>query len=411
MPTPAGITPSVGAAIRALGVTQIIGWGTTHYMPAILGGSIAGGLGLSPTTVLGGFSWGLLVAGLSARASGRLMDRHGARRVMTLASILAAGGLFILSLAQGWPALFAGWTLIGLGLRSILYDGAFAALTALAGDSARRAISLLTLMGGLASTVFWPIGGWLDATLGWRATLQIYALLNLVPCALLHAVFAGRPRPGPLPADGAGDGAAAAPPAQRGLGLDAPTARLALRLAVLGFTLYAFVASTMAAHLVRLLGGFGLGTAVVVSAASLMGIAQVLARIVEMGLQRRMSVLATAVPSIALMPAAFVAALALPAGAAAAVTLVVLYGCSNGLMTIMRGALPLAVFGSAGYAELLGRIFGPGLVAAAAAPALFSALVEATDARAGLALLALLSSGALAAIGALVALARRRGPA
>ncbi|MCL4183231.1 MAG: MFS transporter [Burkholderiaceae bacterium] len=393
----------VGAAIAALGITQIVGWGTTHYLPAILAGSIAAGLGTSPTTVLGGFSWGLLIAGVSARASGRLMDRHGARIVMTAASLLAALGLLAISLAHGWVLLFAGWTLIGLAMRSILYDGAFAALAVLAGESARRAISLLTLFGGLASTVFWPIGGWLDATLGWRATLQVYALLNLAPCALLHAIFAGGPR---APSAGARGGA---PVAQPGIGLGAGQARTALRLAALGFTLHAFVASAMAAHLVRLLGGFGLGAAVVVSAASLMGIAQVLARVIEMSLQRRFSAVAVAVPSVALLPAAFVAALALPASALTAALFVILYGCANGLLTIVRGALPLAVFGSAGYAELLGRIAGPGFVAAAAAPVLFSALLEATGARTGLLLLALLSFGSLAAIAALVALARGNG--
>src|SRR5690606_12370524 len=178
--------PPVGAAIAALGLTQIVGWGTTHYLPAILADSIAGGIGASPTLVLGAFSWGLLVAGASARASGRLMDRHGARAVMTIASLLVALGLLAMSFARGWPLLFIGWTLIGLAMRSILYDGAFAAMAALAGPGARRAISLLTLFGGLASTVFWPLGGWLDNTLGWRATLQVYALLNVVPCALLH---------------------------------------------------------------------------------------------------------------------------------------------------------------------------------------------------------------------------------
>jgi hypothetical protein len=391
----------VGAAIAALGITQIVGWGTTHYLPAILAGSIAAGLDTSPTTVLGGFSWGLLIAGVSARASGRLMDRHGARVVMTAASLLAALGLLALSVAHGWPMLFAGWTLIGLAMRSILYDGAFAALTVLAGESARRAISLLTLFGGLASTVFWPIGGWLDATLGWRATLQVYALLNLAPCALLHATFAGGPR---APSGGTRDGAPVAQPS--GIGLDARQARTALRLATLGFTLHAFVASAMAAHLVGLLGGFGLSAAVVVSAASLMGIAQVLARVTEMSLQRRFSAVAVAVPSVALLPAAFVAALALPASAWVAALFVILYGCANGLLTIVRGALPLTVFGSAGYAELLGRIAGPGFVAAAAAPVLFSALLEATGVRTGLLLLALLSLGALAAIAALAALAR-----
>jgi len=395
---------SVGAAITALGVTQIIGWGTTHYMPAILSGPIAAGLGLSPTTVLGGFSWGLLVAAASARTSGRLMDRHGARRVMTAASIIAALGLLVLALARGWPALFLAWTLIGLAMRSILYDGAFAALTVLAGGRARRAISLLTLFGGFASTVFWPIGAWLDAWLGWRGALAVYAALNLVPCALLHALFAGgaRDRPAGEPGDGE---------AQAGLGLPPATAATALRLAALGFTLHAFVASAVSAHLVMLLGSFGFGAAVVVGAASLMGAAQVVARIAEMSLQSRYSETTIAVPSTALLPAAFAAALLLPATPWAAALFVALYGCANGLLTIVRGSLTLAVFGRRGYAELLQRIAAPALLVAAAAPVLFSALVQALGPRAGLVLLAAFSLGALAAIASLVRLAHRQAPA
>ncbi len=393
--------PPVGAAIAALGLTQIVGWGTTHYLPAILADSIAGGIGASPTLVLGAFSWGLLVAGASARASGRLMDRHGARAVMTIASLLVALGLLAMSFARGWPLLFAGWTLIGLAMRSILYDGAFAAMAALAGPGARRAISLLTLFGGLASTVFWPLGGWLDSALGWRATLQIYALLNVVPCALLHAAFAG----GRSASAGGGTGAGAHT-SPSPTGLEARHAPTALRLAALAFTLHAFVQSAMAAHLVRLLADFGLGAAVAVSAASLMGVAQVLARIAEMALQRRLSAIAVAVPSVALLPAAFAVALALPASAAGAALFVLLYGCANGLMTIVRGALPLAIFGSVGYAERLGRIAGPGFVAAAAAPVLFSALLEAAGTTAGLALLGVLALGALAATFMLTGLAR-----
>lgn len=395
---------SIGAAIGALGVTQIVGWGTTHYMSAILAGSIAGGLGLSLTTVLGGFSWGLLVAGASARASGRLMDRHGAGRVMTIASVLAAAGLLAISLARGWPGLFAGWTLIGLAMRSILYDGAFAALTVLAGDRARRAISLVTLFGGFASSVFWPIGAWLDASFGWRGALQVYALLNLLPCALLHARFAGGARRHRPDVDEAVESAAAYAP------LPEQSARRALALIALGFTLYAFINSAMGAHLVILLGGFGHGAAVVVATASLMGPAQVAARLVEMSVQRRFSAVAVALPSIALMPIAFVAALALPAQPWAAALFVVLYGCANGLMTIVRGALPLAVFGSRGYAELLGRIAGPGLLAAAAAPVALSALVEAIGPRAGLLLLAACGFGALASIAAVVRLVRPGRP-
>ena len=182
---------SIGSAIAALGVTQIIGWGTTQYMPAVLAAPMAVGLGTSPTAVLGAFSWGLLVAGITARRGGRLIDRYGATRVMSGASAIAAAGLLVLANAHGLAGLLAGWTLIGLVLRSILYDGAFAALTVIAGSGARRAISLLTLIGGLASTIFWPIGHWLDSGIGWRQTLVVYAVLHLLVCLPLHWRFAG----------------------------------------------------------------------------------------------------------------------------------------------------------------------------------------------------------------------------
>ena len=174
----------------------------------------------------------------------------------------------------------------------------------------------------------------------------------------------------------------------------------------LGFTLYAFINSAIGAHLVMLLSGFGYGTTVVVATASLMGPAQVVARVAEMSLQRRFSAVAVAAPSIMLMPVAFVAALILPVQPWAAALFVMLYGCANGLMTIVRGVLPLALFGSRGYAELLGRIAAPGLFAAAAAPVALSALVEAAGPRAGLVLLAACGFGALASIAAAVRLAR-----
>lgn len=186
-----------------------------------------------------------------------------------------------------------------------------------------------------------------------------------------------------------------------------PEGRRALRLATLCFTLHAFVQSAMSAHLVMLLGGFGFRPAVVVTAASLMGVAQVAARVLEMSLQGRFGAVAVAVPSVTFLPMAFAVVLLLPTAPWVAVTFVVLYGCGNGLLTIVRGALPLAVFGSGGYGELLGRIAGPGFAAAAAAPMLFSALVEAAGAHAGPVLLAILSAAALASIAALVRLVRR----
>lgn len=399
--TPSAPSHGLGVVIAALGVTQIVGWGTTHYMPAVLAGPTASGLGMSLTAVLGSFSWGILVAGLTARSAGRLIDRVGARKVMSGASLIAACGLLVLAAADGLFELLAGWTLLGLALRSILYDGAFAALTSLAGADARRAISLLTLLGGLASTIFWPIGHWLDEAIGWRSTLVVYAILNLAVCLPLHWRYAGG-RPGRTQ-----PGKPTGAPPHPGAGLDPAQRRLALWLLAAAFMLHAFVASTMAAHLPMLLDGLGLGTAVVVSAAALMGVAQVVARLVEMSVQDRFSALATAPPSVALLPAAFLVALAFPGQAAAAALFVILYGCANGLMTVVRGSLPLAVFGSRGYGELLGTVAGPALAVAAAAPVAFSALIEASGTRTGLWLLALLSLAAFASITGTALLLRR----
>lgn len=386
---------AVGPAIAALGLAQIVGWGTTHYMPAVLAAPMAAELGVSPTVAFGGFSWGILVAGLTARTAGRLIDRHGARKVMSAASAITAAGLLVLATARDLTGLLAGWTLLGLALRSILYDGAFAALTVLAGAGARRAISLLTLFGGLASTVFWPIGHWLDAEFGWRATLVVYAASNLAICLPLHWHFAGGPS---LAASDEESSASTASPES---GLAGRGRRVALVLVGTAFTLHAFVNSTMAAHLVMLLDGLGLGATAVVSAAALMGVAQVVARLVEMLVQQRFSALATALHSVALLPAGFIVALAWPGSTSAAALFVVLYGCANGLMTIVRGALPLALFGSRGYGELLGIVAGPALAVAALAPMAFSALVQATDASTGLGLLASVSGAALAAIATL----------
>jgi hypothetical protein len=126
-----------------------------------------------------------------------------------------------------------------------------------------------------------------------------------------------------------------------------------------------------------------------------------------MMLQRHFGALATALPSVALLPAGFLVALGWPGSPAAAALFVILYGCANGLMTIVRGALPLALFGSRGYGELLGAVAGPALAVAALAPMAFSALVQATDARTGLMLLVAVSGGAFAATAALAVAAPR----
>jgi MFS family permease len=399
--------------VLALGVTQIIGWGTTFYVPAILSRPIAESLDLPLLGVLGAYSWALLLSGLLSRRIGALIDRYGAASLLTVASLLAAGALALHATAESLLPIWIAWSLIGLGMRAMLYDGAFAALTALSGSGARRAISLLTLMGGLASTVFWPISHLLLESLGWRGTLGVYAALNLLICAPLHFWFAGS-----LPSRDAPHARSEAPTSAPALATsdtpplahaDARTrwARIAVTLLATAFACHAFIWSSLAVHLPELLQGLGLGAGLAVTIASLMGPAQVLSRSAELFAQRWLSPVALAIPVFAMLPLSLVP-LALPLPQTmAAIAFVALYGCSNGLLTILRGALPLTLIGSRGYGELLGRLAAPSLFVSALSPLIFGHVLERWGPEVSASLLFLAGIGCTVAAAALVRHARQ----
>ena len=175
------------APTHALGATQIIGWGTTMYAPAILASPIVADTGWARTDVFAAFSASLVISALLARPAGRLIDRQGGRAALAAGSGLTALGLAGAALAPTLPLYFAAWAVLGVAMRLMLYEAAFATLAAAGGSDARRAISVLTLYGGLASTVFWLAGFELIEAFGWRATFAVYAALNLFVCLPLHA--------------------------------------------------------------------------------------------------------------------------------------------------------------------------------------------------------------------------------
>src|SRR5215510_3284305 len=173
-------------AVLALGITQIIAWGTTLYALGVLGKPIAEDTGWSQSLVFGGLTIGLLVSAGVSTLVGRSIDRRGGRAVMGLGSLLMAAGLVLLALVQSPSAYLLAWALLGLAMRMSLYDAAFAALVQVTPSRGRRAISYLTLFGGFASSVFWPIGHALNGAYGWRTTLLVFAAINLVVCLPLH---------------------------------------------------------------------------------------------------------------------------------------------------------------------------------------------------------------------------------
>jgi MFS family permease len=382
--------------VLALGTSQTIAWGSSYYLPAILAEPMARGLGLAPPWVFGAFSAALVLSALLGPAVGRAIDRRGGRPVLALSNVVLASGLCLLAAAQGPATLAVAWLVLGAGIALGLYDAAFATLAGLYGREARPAITGVTLIAGFASTVAWPLSTLFAEHLGWRGTCLAWAGLNLAAALPLNLLLVPRHPPSSAERPDAAvattaDGAPLAPPP-----------RFAAPLLAFVFASVWFVTGAMAAHLPGLLRAAGAGPAEAVAAAALLGPAQVAARLAEFGLLRRAHPLVSARLAALGHPAGAAALLLLPGGAAwASAAFAVLHGAGNGVMTVARGTLPLAVFGPAGYGARQGLIGAPARLLQALAPFAFGALLEGAGLRAALAVTSALSLAALAALLAL----------
>lgn len=369
----AWLVSPIGTAIVALGITQIVAWGTTLYALGVLASPIAADTGWSRSLVFSGLTVGLLASSFVSTAVGRAIDGKGARFVMSLGSVLCAVSLLIVAAASNPVVYLAGWAVMGLGMRMSLYDAAFAALVQVAPHRGRRAISYLTLFGGFASTVFWPIGHLLTAQVGWRLTLVIYAVINLAVCLPLHWWGLARREPvasADRPQQGASSPGSSDPP------LEGPARLMGIVLFAIVMSASAFVFGAMAVHLPAVLEASGLTAAAAVTLASLKGVAQVAGRVAEILFGRRLHAVDLGRISVGGIPLAFIALMAGGANWEAAFTFIVLFGIANGLVTIVRGAVPLALFGTNGYGAILGILATPYLLVNALAPAVLAVVVD-----------------------------------
>ena len=384
-------------AVSVLGVTQILSWGALFYPPVLTVPLIAADHGWSQSFAMGGFSVGLFVGGLVSRYVGALIDRCGGHVVMPIGSLIGAAGLLGLAAAPNALAYYAAWIVVGVAMAAALYDPAFATLGRIFGKGARAPITALTLAGGFASTVSWPATQLLIDTIGWRGAYLVYAALLVAVAAPLHA-FA-LPRERALLVGREAESAAAPPETKPGAVL--PAHGLAYVLVAAAFSAYAFVPSALSAQLLAIFQRFGLTAATVVIIGMLFGPAQVLARICELAFGRNAHPLWTARLAIGLLVAAFVLLALVPFSAPLAAGFAVLYGMANGLMTIARGTVPLALFGATGYGRLIGRIAGPYLVVQAAAPVCLSFVAERTSDVVGLVVVAAFAVAALVCFAAI----------
>ncbi|MGY3492820.1 MFS transporter [Bradyrhizobium sp. USDA 4502] len=353
--------------VIALGLAQLISWGATYYLVGGFGEQIAADLGWSRDIVYGGFAAALLVMGVTSPLAGRWVDRSGGRQVMVAGAAINALGCAGLAVSHQIGSYFASWIVLGLGMRLTLYDAAFAALARIGGPEARRAMSGITLLGGLAATVFWPLGHALSDHFGWRIAVLVYAGIALltIPLHLLipNQRFAGVP------------GSAVASRQPRAVGRRQLAA--ASGLYAVTMTGANFLNAGMSAHMIAVLTGLGLTVTVAVWIATLRGIGQSAARLCEVLFGVRIDPLALNLMACLIMPLSFIAGLFSGSAREMGIAFALLYGACNGILTITRGTLPLILFDHRSYGTLVGRLIVPSFILpAAAAPLIYAIVID-----------------------------------
>lgn len=349
--------------VSALGICQILAWGSTYYLPSVLAVPIARATGWPAAWVVGGLSVGLLVSGLVSPLVGRTIDRVGGRPVLAASAGLVAAGLLGLALAPDLAVYVAAWVVIGLGMGCGLYDPVFSTLGHLYGNAAGPLITGVTLWGGFASTLCWPLSAFLTEHLGWRGACLTYAALNLLVVLPLYAF--GLPRRSPQPLHVPRGAAAHAPGSHR-------SARAAFWLVAAALTLAAVLMTIVSVELITILQARGLSLASAVALGTLLGPSQVGARVVQFAVGRRGHPIWTMLAATVLVALGLGGLLLDPAFFAVGL---ILQGAGRGIQSIARATVPLALFGPDGYATLMGQIAMPSLIAQALAPTVGALLV------------------------------------
>lgn len=363
--------------ISALGVTQILAWGGSYYLPAVLAGPVSADTGWSPTWVVGGLSVGLLAAAAASPTVGRVIARRGGRPVLAASAVLLAAGQCGLALAPSLPAFVAAWVVVGLGMAAGLYDPAFATLGRLYGAGGRSAITTLTLFGGFASTIAWPLTAFFVTSLGWRGACLSYAGIQLAVSLPIYLMGLPREPAGTVALTPSGPPASPASPSSE-------PAPVLLPLLATAVTTASFVSTVLSVHLLGILERRGLALTAAVALGALVGPSQVGARAIELVLSQRHHPIWTKLAASSLIVLGLAAMLV---GGPWLTLALILYGAGIGLESIARGTLPLALVGPRRYPVVIGRIALPNLMVQAAAPLVGSLLLSVVGASGTLAVL------------------------
>jgi predicted MFS family arabinose efflux permease len=381
--------------ITALGIAQILAWGTSFYFPAVFAGPIVKETGWSLGFVVGGTSIGLLTAGLISPQVGRIIDIRGGRPVLLASSLFYATGLALVGLSHALPIYLLAWVLIGFGMGTGLYDAVFAALGRMYGSEARGPITSLTLFGGFAGTVCWPLSAFMIEHLGWRSACFIYAAIHLLVMLPLQASVVRAPAK-------AGSGTDKQAPSSETPRIINETLIFGLLAVVLSIA--AGIGSIVVVHLLIFLQARGVDFSTAVSLGTIFGPAQVGARLVERVFGNRYHPIWTMVAACSLIA---IGLLLLFGAIPALILIILLYGAGYGISWVGRGTLPLALFGPVRFPRLMGKLAFPSLITQALAPSAGALLLEARGAQATIGVLTVFAIINVVLIGSLWWLCRK----
>lgn len=340
-----------------VGLTQLINWGMTYYLLGAFGSAIANDTSWGQPLIFSGLTLAMGIMGLISPISGRLLTLMGGRKVLQLGALLNGLGCLLLATSHSLYIYLMAWLVMGIGMRLSLYDAAFAVLVNLAGPTARKSITQVTLLGGLASVVFWPIGDGLLNLLGWRwgvGCYSLFALISIIFCFSLPDIR------------GEHDALLRQPTAQNTQRLDRDSLKCGLYAALMA--LLSFLSTGISTHLPLILASAGVPLLV----GSLWGVGQVSARLGDIAMGSRGSALGLNLIVGILLPCCFIISLLGQTSVVGTSLFVLGYGAINGLSTLVRATLPLVLFDPRLYASRMGTLLMPSFFLSALAPSLYA---------------------------------------
>ncbi len=367
--------PRDSLLVPVLALGQIVGWGTTYYMPSVLAPDLGRDLGLDTTGVYLGVTTMVAFGGLASPLAGRLLDRFGASRFMVAAPITIGLGHALVAAFPSAITWYAAWLLFGIAMPFGLTLAVNTFVTRFTGVGARRRIGLVALLVGFSPSLFWPLTALLEAHLGWRGTLACYAAVELallLPLQLWIAAHWSDVEPN----FGFSRGPTPRVPEPPPVTLSPRTRTIAIVAMVVAFTSQGFASWGLPLHVIRLFGELGLDDATAVTVAAASGAATIAARAIEVTLGQRLHPLTTTGLSIAVL-SPMLALLGSPLDPLiAAWIFIVVWSGANGILSVLRNTLPLTLFGAEAYGALMGRMSLPQNLVFAASPAVFALAME-----------------------------------